>query len=85
MVYLCESPSPTVLSFGYRDPPLVAGNSSLPFTLSGMSSEGVARTDGQYGSVTFPFGFRHCPLHNRGLIFTCCRFTLLLAWRRFWP
>ena len=45
-----------MLPFAHRDPLLVAGNSSLPFTLSGMSSEGVAPTDGQYGSVTFLFG-----------------------------
>ena len=59
MVYSCESLCPTVLPLGHRDPPLVAGNSSLPYTLSGMSSEGAAPTDGQYGSVTFLFGFRH--------------------------
>jgi hypothetical protein len=50
-----------VLPFGHRDPPLVAGNSSLPFTLSGMSSEGVAPTDGQYGSVTFSFRVSSSP------------------------
>jgi hypothetical protein len=49
-----------VLLFVHRDPPLVAGNSSPPFTLNGMSSEGVVPIDGQYGSVTFHFG----PLHN---------------------
>lgn len=64
MVYLCESPCHTVLPFGHPDPPLVAGNSSLRFTLSGISFEGVALTVGRYGSVTFLFGFRHCPLHK---------------------
>jgi hypothetical protein len=79
MVYLCESPCPTVFPLSHRDSPLLDGNSSLPFTLSGMSFEGVALTDGQYGSVTFLFGFRRCPLHKRGLIVTCYRSTLLLA------
>ena len=48
-----------------------------------MSSEDVAPTAGQYGSVTFLFGFRRCPLHSRGLIFTCYRLTLSLVLRRF--
>jgi hypothetical protein len=43
--------------FDHRDPLLVAGNSSLPLNLSGMSVEGVAPTDGQYGYATFLFGF----------------------------
>ena len=36
-----------------RDSPLLAGNLSPRFTMSGMSSKGVAPTDGQYGSVAF--------------------------------
>ena len=31
----------------------LAGNSSLLFTMNGMSSGGIAPTDGQYGSVSF--------------------------------
>ena len=52
MVYLCESPRPTVLPFGHPDPPLVAGSSSLRFTLSGMSFEGVAPTHHPHRRLT---------------------------------
>jgi hypothetical protein len=48
-----------------RDPPLLAGSSSPPLTLSGMSFEGVAPTDGRYGFVTF-FWVSSPPTHNRG-------------------
>ena len=40
-----------------RDPPFLVGNSSRPLTMSGMSSEVIAPTDGRYGFVTFIFGF----------------------------
>jgi hypothetical protein len=50
-----------------RGPRLLAGNISLPLTLSGMSSEGVAPTDGRYGFVTF-FWVSSPPTHNRGLV-----------------
>lgn len=37
----------------HADPSHVAGNSSLPLTMSGMSSEDVAQGDGQCGFVVF--------------------------------
>src|SRR5258708_7400518 len=40
-----------------RDPPHLVGDSLLPLTMSGMSSEGVSPTDERYGSVSL-FGFR---------------------------
>jgi hypothetical protein len=36
-----------------RYTPLLAGNSSPTWTMSGMSSEGIAPTDGRYGFVAF--------------------------------
>ena len=56
LVYLCESTCPAALgstSLFERDISRIAGNFSLPLTMSGMSFEGVAHTDGRYGSVTF--------------------------------
>ena len=68
------------------DPPLPVGNSLQPLTMSGMSSEGIARTDGRYGFVDlfFFFWFCHRPLHDRGMNLTCYRFTPLRAYLPFW-
>jgi hypothetical protein len=60
----------------------LAGNSLLPLTMSGMSFEGVAHTDGQYGSVDFS-RVSSPRTHNKGLISTCFRFTHLRAWQPF--
>ena len=54
MVYLCEFISSTLLPGLYNcGLPRQAGNSLLPSTMNGMSSGGIAPTDGQYGSVPF--------------------------------
>ena len=61
MVYLCELHRPAMLAsrlyfIAYPwpgRPLLLAGNSSLPFNLSGMYCEGIALTNGRYGFVTF--------------------------------
>ena len=65
--------------------PLLVGNSSLPFTMSGISSEGleIAPYHGRYGFV--PFFRGSIPPHNRGLNFTLYRFTLLFARPPCWP
>jgi hypothetical protein len=53
----------------------LVGNSSPPFTMSGMSSEGIALTDGRSGFISF-FRVRHRLLTQLG---TCYRFTPLRA------
>jgi hypothetical protein len=68
----------------FRTPLHLAGNSLLPLTLSGMSFEGGAHGDGQYGSVVFSLVSCLPPTahwHNKGLIFTWFRFTHLRAWQ----
>jgi hypothetical protein len=44
-----------------RDPSLLAGNSSLPLAMSGVSFEGATHTDERFGWVYNVFGFRHYP------------------------
>jgi hypothetical protein len=65
-----------------RDISHLAGNFSLPLTMSGMSFEGVAHTDGQYGSVTFSV-FVTTDLQQK-INFTCYRSTPSHAWPFFW-
>jgi hypothetical protein len=79
--YICVSPSPHTLFvlasrlYSTVTPPLPDGNSSLPLTLSGMSSEVVAPTAGLYGFVAFFLGF--VTAHPQPRI--CYRFTPLRA------
>ena len=80
-IYVCF-PSLLCLSqdFTFRalHPLHLDGNSLLPLTMSGTSFEGVAHSDGQYGSVAFS-QVSPPPTHKKVLISTCFRFTQLRA------
>jgi hypothetical protein len=68
---------------------VLVGSSSLLLTTSGVSSEDVALTAGQYGSVvTSPSGDPIASLRPEGqslVDLSVYRFTLLRGWPPSWP